>query len=70
MSAEDEMVQGYMAGFGALVDRLPKHHEGKSAAWRHGWHNGRDDRLGKPREVAMVLRHRADLITRNRKDTP
>jgi hypothetical protein len=30
--------------------------------YNHGWKNGRDDRIGKPRDGASVLRARADLI--------
>lgn len=62
MDREQEMVDGYMKGFGGLTDTLPACYEAKSAAWKHGWNNGRDDRLGKPRDPASVLRRRADMI--------
>lgn len=62
MDKQDEMVAGYMKGFGGLTAELPACHESKSSAWKHGWNNGRDDRLGSPRDRADVLRRRADMI--------
>ena len=61
----DDMTRGYFAGFNAATSTLPKEHACQSPAFKHGWFNGRDDRLGKPRECASVLRARADLITKN-----
>ena len=40
---------------------LPKEHN-YSPAYVHGWLNGRDDRIGKPRDNAAVLRARAEMI--------
>ena len=62
MSDLDEMVRGYMAGFCSGAMELPACHEKRSAAFRHGWLNGRDDRIGKPRAKADVLRRRAAMI--------
>lgn len=62
MSIQSEMVDGYLAGFGSVAQRLPACHESRSAAFKHGWLNGRDDRNSKPRERYSVLRNRADMI--------
>lgn len=59
---ENEMVRGYLAGFNSTSDQLPDCHKNKSVAFRHGWLNGRDDRLGNPREKANVLLRRAEMI--------
>lgn len=60
-----EMVDGYRAGMKSGSDELPECHKAKSAAFRHGWLNGRDDRLQHPRESADVLRRRAYVIEAN-----
>lgn len=62
MSIESDMVDGYLAGFCSGSQRLPACHEARSAAFKHGWLNGRDDRISKPRERYSVLRNRADMI--------
>lgn len=62
MNRLDEMVAGYMAGFRSRSDELPDCHKDKSPGFRHGWLNGRDDRNGKPRERADVLRRRAEMM--------
>ena len=58
----DDMVAGYLAGFSSGSAELPECHWTKPSAFRHGWLNGRDDRIGQPREPARVLRARADMI--------
>lgn len=58
---EAEMVQGYWDGKDDTRIDLPKHNN-YSPAYGHGWLNGRDDRLGKPRERASILRARAEMI--------
>lgn len=65
MDASADMVRGYMAGFNSDSLDLPNCHDFQSAAFRHGWLNGRDDRVGNPRERASVLRARAGLIVSN-----
>lgn len=59
---EREMMAGYMDGLDSGSSDLPDCHKNKSAAYRHGWLNGRDDRIHKPREKASVLRARAGMI--------
>ena len=51
-----EMVEGYLDGF--TDDRLdyPPGLANRGACYRHGWLNGRDDRIGRPRASAAVLR--------------
>lgn len=57
----NEMIEGYHDGRESSRNEL---HEGHNynIAYVHGWLNGRDDRLEKPRERASVLRARADMI--------
>lgn len=57
----DEMIQGYWDGKDDARMELPKQNN-YSPAYVHGWLNGRDDRIGKPREFASVLRARAAMI--------
>jgi len=59
-----DMVLGYYDGHSDDRNDLPKQHN-YSPSYVHGWLNGRDDRIGKPRDAASVLRARADLIMEN-----
>jgi ribosome modulation factor len=59
------VIEGYLAGRNSSSLDLPDCHKHKSAAWKHGWLNGRDDRIGVPREKASVLLARYELIERN-----
>jgi len=65
MNATADMVRGYAAGYNSECLDLPDCHVRQSPAFRHGWLNGRDDRIGNPRERASVLRARAELIVSN-----
>jgi hypothetical protein len=53
----DEMVEGYLDGFN--LDN-PEPSTNRSASYRHGFANGRDDRAHKPRAPAADLRRMAD----------
>lgn len=44
--ANEEMVEGYRDG---LDMGSPEPSDNRSASYRHGFANGRDDRAGKPR---------------------
>lgn len=57
----NEMIEGYHDGRESDRTELHKGHN-YSVAYVHGWLNGRDDRLGKPRERAAVLKARASMI--------
>jgi len=59
---DNPMVRGYFAGRDSASNTLPDCHKNESPAFKHGWLNGRDDRIGKPRDVASVLRRCADMI--------
>lgn len=61
--SEKEMVDGYLDGFKDFRKSLPEGHN-YGPAYMHGWLNGLDDRTGKPREHADVLRTRAMMILR------
>lgn len=58
---EDEMSDGYLDGLHDSRLSLPKDNN-YSPAYIYGWENGRDDRMNKPRELAAVLRARAEMI--------
>ena len=58
----DDMLRGYLAGLKSGALELPDCHLRESVAYRHGWLNGRDDRLNCPRDRARVLLARADII--------
>lgn len=60
----DEMTEGYRDGFVDSRDALPNSLTNRSAAYIHGWLNGRDDRLKLPRESAASLRAKAAAIKR------
>lgn len=45
LTANDEMVQGYMDGFDP---DSPEPSSNRSQSYRHGFRNGRADRTGKP----------------------
>lgn len=60
-----QMVAGYVCGFNGVADVLPDCYRNESAAWRHGWCNGRDDRTNRVRDTAAVLRRRAEMILRS-----
>ena len=63
----EEMVQGYLDGFKDDRAELPKQ-TNRLPAYTHGWLNGRDDRIGKPRERAEVLRRKADMILKSQSE--
>jgi len=56
-SSNDEMVEGYLDG---LNPETPPPSMNRSASYRHGWLNGRDDRNNSPRDTADNLRQAAD----------
>lgn len=59
--AEREMMDGYFDG--QDDDRLEyPDNSNRSAAYRHGWLNGRDDRTHSPRAFAQELREQAAAI--------
>lgn len=59
MTANDEMVEGYLDGL--KDDRLEFPASNRGHSYRHGWLNGRDDRTRNPRASAAELRVQADL---------
>jgi hypothetical protein len=60
----DEMISGYFAGRDDTDIELPEDRKRESVAWRHGWEDGRDDRIGKPRDRADVLKARTMMLLR------
>ena len=62
--ANDEMVEGYMDGFGDDRTELPGSFSNRSWSYRHGWLNGRDDRMNSPRACAADLRALAPAAMR------
>jgi ribosome modulation factor len=59
--SEDDMVEGYRDGLDDDRAECPASMSNRSHSYRHGWLNGRDDRLRKPRASAAELRILADL---------
>ena len=57
--SEAEMVEGFLDGYD--LD-CPGPGPNRSAAYRHGFLNGRDDRSGEPRASTGVLRDEAERI--------
>ena len=55
---EDEMFEGYRDGFADERISFPAV-SNRSETYRHGWLNGRDDRLRKPRDCSKNLREEA-----------
>jgi hypothetical protein len=55
--ANSDMVQGYLDGFDP---DSPEPSDNRSASYRHGFANGRDDRARRPRASAATLRQQAD----------
>ena len=49
--AETEMLQGYMDG----LNGDPQPGKNRSASYRHGWANGRDDRASSPRASSSYI---------------
>ena len=54
--ADDDMVAGYLDGLADDRDVLPDSLSNRSARYCHGWQNGRDDRVRRPRPPAAALR--------------
>ncbi|MDB6036034.1 MAG: hypothetical protein JWM16_6372 [Verrucomicrobiales bacterium] len=63
-ATDDEMVAGYRDGRADDRDTLPLTLTNRSAAYIHGWLNGRDDRLKQPRQSVAAAQARADAIKR------
>jgi len=55
--ANTEMIEGFRDGYDLSC---PEPSDNRSHSYRHGFANGRDDRTGKPRAAAYVLRAMAD----------
>lgn len=66
MSGDDEMLDGYMDGYASDLKALPNGNN-RSDSYKHGWNNGRDDRLKRPRASAAILRKQADEIAAREK---
>lgn len=60
LPANDDMVVGYRDGLRDDRTELPDSLSNRSRSYRHGWLNGRDDRMNSPRACAADLRDLAD----------
>jgi len=56
-SANEDMIRGFLDGYDLSA---PEPSANRSASYRHGFANGRDDRAGQPRAGASALREMAD----------
>ena len=57
-SGVNEMTEGYLDGMDLTS---PQPSDNRTASYRHGFENGRDDRRGKPRDSCENLRLKANL---------
>ncbi|WP_332116011.1 hypothetical protein [Azorhizobium caulinodans] len=62
------MVQGYIDGLADERTDYPSSLANRGWAYRHGWLNGRDDRIGKPRAPAASLRDQANVAEQMDRD--
>lgn len=51
-----DVVEGYMDGLKDERSELPATLSNRSDEYRHGWLNGRDDRVNRPRAGAAKIR--------------
>lgn len=58
--AKADMAEGYMDGLNDDRLEYPDGLSNRSRSYRHGWLNGRDDRMNNPRLTARTLRQLAD----------
>lgn len=58
---DDEIIEGYFDGLGDDRIELPTSLENRTASYRHGWLNGRDDRIGRSRGKAKVIRNELNV---------
>lgn len=58
---QDEVLEGYLDGLKDERDELPAS-SNRSDSYRHGWSNGRDDRLARPRGSAAEIRRSLEEI--------
>ncbi len=61
LPASDEMVQGYCDGLNDDRMALAENHN-RSQQYIQGWLNGRDDRIGKPRDIAQNIRETSNEL--------
>lgn len=57
--ANAEMIEGFMDGYDL---NAPEPSANRSASYRHGFANGRDDRRGKPRASFQELTREAESV--------
>lgn len=67
MECSQITVEGYLSGYNSSSMEFPDCYINKPAAFKHGWLNGRDDRIRCHRDKASVLLARYKLIERNTK---
>lgn len=58
----NDMVLGYMDGKSDDRNEMPVSMSNRSYSYRHGWMNGRDDRINSPRASAAELRKMAYVV--------
>lgn len=65
----DEMFTGYLDGYNDARIDFPERSD-RSEAYKHGWLNGRDDRIGVPRDAASALRAKAAELLQSDMEQP
>jgi hypothetical protein len=58
--ANADMVEGFLDGYRDDRTDLPASLANRSRSYRHGWLNGRDDRVRKPRASYEIIRAQAE----------
>jgi hypothetical protein len=53
----DDILEGYLDGYSSARLEYPDSLANRSELYRHGWENGRDDRIGIPRSTAANIRY-------------
>ena len=64
----DDILLGYLDGYSDDRDEYPDTLKNRSDLYRHGWENGRDDRLGRPRSTAQSIRYALSLLVDEDRD--
>lgn len=58
----DDTLAGYLDGYSDTRREYPDILSNRSDLYRHGWENGRDDRIGIPRSTAANIRYGLSML--------
>jgi ribosome modulation factor len=66
--ANPDIVEGYMDGISDKEIDFPERIANRSRSYKHGWRNGRDDRVSHPRKTFDELSRDAEAAMKQDKD--